>query len=464
MIDRAIALGKVNFPVSDMALDAYPDDGWGSIFFENPTPPAQVNPSVFLDELLGQGKRLLAGGWSLIRGYQIIRATPTEMGSTPCQKSIMNKEYLTCAGGVLDLDRLEGERARARTFLGGEHRPRGYSGEDWGTILALCNILTFQRAETFGCFEWEAAIADSKSKRHIVGADREAALEMVQAEVSQETALSLICKLLGQHWGPLKPRVRRNTVRRITKDLQVAGYLDFYSDFEPGVRGQNTVFTRLDVVGLLVLHEQAEEALEESFDRVLVKAIAGIEYEVSCSEDGRHMPGHKANSGRVLFNALFPGAGYRREHYDDQPEDWDMADEFRETAQLRTNAAIAQKFLKVDLEFEQALRWCGEGHAKTVWLRRQRSQLLDRYRWLEVTLEDYKGHPEAFDAEELGDAARSNGRWYRLIDLWEERSGSVIENLEGVRRSLSEFKNDCLAYALEYPRTIGRLHFDRVFG
>lgn len=462
ILDRAIALGHVALPVADHFLDSQPEE----LDMEKTAPTAQGTPSLINNSIhFDNEKRAGDDGWIIIHGGQLIPVNSAGGNEGIKQRARSNKEGLSFAVGV-GLEGLESLRGTAQTFLSGEHRKFGYAPEDLGTILGITNILLYFRGAAFDCFKFEKAMAGAKSDRHIWGADRGKTIRMAEAEVSQSGAIAQICDLLGKHWESLGVRTRRGTVRRFLQELEDFGFLEYFSDYEPGVRGQSAVFTRLDVPALLALHEQCEALIEEGFEFSVRQESAGLTYELPCSEEGggRHMPFHRGNSARVLFNALFPGAGYRRDHHDEQPEDWEKSAEVREDAEQRTKSRIAFRFLELDLDFQKAKRSRGESHPRTSWLRRRWLQMLDRYRWLHQTLENYRGEPEAFEPVELEAAASINERWWRLVEAWEDRVGAFVEGLDGQLVAAADFTADCLDYARQHPGLIGSLKFNRVFG
>jgi hypothetical protein len=449
-IEDAIAAEAELFP----PVDLYLEDG-SFLFSDTPVRKSHTLFS-FLKEKAGEQ-------WEMIFGGRFHEAAPLQPGESPKQKPKRIERSMTFTDGV-NLHQADQLREEARCFLSGDHRRYGYTPEDIGTIMAIANILVFFRADAFGCFEWEDSISTARSDRHIAEADRSAVLKMVDAVVSQQTALTAICKILEEHWAPLHVRTRRATVRRLLVELGEFGYLSFYSDCVKGERGQPMVFTMLNVPALLALHEQAEVKIWESFDASATATVGGAyQYGSIMGSDGRHMPAHMGNSARVLFNALFVGTLYNREHYENPPMSTEDAIDQKWEVERRRRATIAAQFIRLDVEFGASRDRLGESSPKTSFLRRQWNSFLERFPWLTQVLKDHRYQVDKFAHIPAWEVAGINEIWERRWDEWCSSSGQFVD--AGDRRwSVEEFLKGAFDYAMEYPQVLGRMKFERYYG
>jgi hypothetical protein len=422
------------------------------IFFESGPRPYKSKSSIH------SFSSLLLEGWKAIWKGAFRTETSDEPQNEPKQKAKKNTKTYTDGVGSERLSKL---RADALAFLNADFRPCGYSHEDVGTVMAIANILLFQRANAYDCFEWEESMPGSKCDRHVTVANRFDVQLMVEDVVSLHMPLNGICTLLASEWSTLHVRTRRATVRRILQEMRDAGLIDYYSDFEHGIRAQPMVFTRIDVPALMVLHEQAEAKLVEGFTVLYTRDEPGLSYEFMGGEGDRYIPTHMGNSARLLFNAFFPGAGYRREHHDEQPETWEETYRVRADERRRTRADISERFLKLDLDLDEVVYHAGDRSPKANWLRREWQRMLDRYKWLDEILARYKGHPERFERQPAMEVDRIREIWYRITELWEVRSGNSITVPNGDVVTFDEFVDDAFKYATYHAGILGaEMFFD----
>ena len=169
------------------------------------------------------------------------------------------------------------------------------------------------------------------------------------------------------------------------------------------------------------------------------------------------------NSVRLLFNAFFPGAGYGREHYDEQPEDLGLVEEAREKQGKRFRSDLSFDFLRLDMQLSESIQYTGDRSAQSIDLRRQWTRKIERYRWLEGVLRDYKGRPEFFNQMPVGEVAKVNDIWQRLIDVWHDCVDGWVSYPNGESQPLRDHIKEAFDYAMTYPQVLGRKVFNRDF-
>ena len=185
------------------------------------------------------------------------------------------------------------------------------------TMLGVLNDILYQAAECSGIIEYGRGFENSKRIEQV---SRKTAAVFAKGQWILWNAIGSTVRSLKKNWTGIGAAASRQSVIRATNWLARKRLLNFTNKFEPGVWAKSRRYQDVDVHRCLILFSILEER------------VGGFEA----------MPAHHGSLAKHLWNAIFPGFGYRRAERDmREPDDWDTTDAVRAN---RTRAPLYPVF------------------------------------------------------------------------------------------------------------------------